>query len=207
MSNEKLPNAEALRSRGWNPHVGRAITTSMSCRSWSWVLAFVGATLLVACSNDVSEDEPAFDYGGDEMKAAIEGTWEGTSKPDAAGAGSPVTLKLTYATPDTRPLCGNRVLASGESLTSGIAPRCIDMSSINVTGTLTSRPAATEAPRDMPVRGTFLVASLRFTGHGDLEAEVDGGRLSATLSNDVLEGDLQGQDGAVIAAFTLRRTK
>ena len=160
------------------------------------------ALSLVAC-NDASEDEPPFDYGADEMKEAIEGTWEGTSKPDAAGAsGSPVTMKLTYSTPAARPLCGNRVLAHG-----ALTPRCADMSSINVTGTLTSRPAATEAAREVSLLGTFVVASLRFTGQGDLQATVDGGRLSATLANDVLEGSLQDEGGAVISGFSLRRSK
>lgn len=170
----------------------------MSSRAWLVGLAAILAA--VAC-NDDDTDDASFDYGRDEMKEAIEGTWEGTSKAEG-GAESPVTLKLTYTTPDARPQCGNRVLSSG-----AIAPRCMDLSSINVTGTLTSRPAASEAPRDVLVRGTFEVMSLRFNGQGELQAEVDGDRLGASLANDVLQGDVQGRDGALRWRFTLQRKK
>jgi len=139
------------------------------------------------------------------MKEAIEGTWEGTAEPGpaASGAETPMTLKLTYTTPDVQPRCGNRVLSS-EAL---LAPRCIDASSINVTGTLTSAPGGSEAPRDALVRGTFMVMSLRFSGHGDLTADVGGDRLGASLANDVLEGNVEAPDGALRWHFTLQRKK
>ncbi len=163
-------------------------------------LGVVTALLLNACNGD--EDEADFDYGRDEMKAAIEGTWEGTTQESSTAASvTPVTLRLVYGAPDTRPLCGNRVLANGEAQLVG--PRCADMSSMNVTGTWspTSAPAG-----DLAVRGTFAVYSLRFDGHGELHADLaDQKKLMARLSDGTLEGSLQGADGAVIAGFTLRR--
>lgn len=149
----------------------------------------------VACgASDTTEEEPSFDYGRDEMKAAVEGTWEGTSA--AGGAESTVTLTLTYVTPDARTLCSNRVLS--------VSPRCADMSSINVTGTLTSRDPSTDTPREHAFRGTFFVPSLRWSGAGELEGDLDGSRLTARLDGGALEGTIV--DGAgTTSKLTLRR--
>ena len=169
-------------------------TFLMLGRRWSVVFAVM--TSLVACTHD---DDPEFDYGRDEMKEAIEGTWVS----DDGAAGAPITLTLVYSAPETRPLCGNRMLSSdGAQL---VVPRCTHMSSMNITGTLTSRPAASEPARDLSVRGTFGVWSLRFTGVGFLEGHVEDDALSATLSNGVLEGTLRGADGVQTSSFTLRR--
>ena len=163
-------------------------------------VGLVALLSLSGCSADASEDEPDFDYGRDEMKEAIEGAWEGTMTPADGGAASPVTMTLVYGAPQTRPLCGNRFLSSGL-----VGPRCVDISSINVTGTLTSRPAEPESSRDVPVRGTFEVWSLRFTGRGELMADVDDQKLAASVSNGVLEGVLQTADGNPQSSFSLRR--
>jgi|GEM_PF-5823161 len=167
------------------------------------VVGLVAMLSLVGCSADA--DEPDFDYGRDEMKEAIEGSWEGTMTPADGSAASPVTMTLVYGAPGTRPLCGNRVLSSGEAFLVG--PRCMDLSSINVTGTLTSLPAAgrDDEAREVPVRGTFEVWSLRFTGRGELMADVDDQKLAASVSNGVLEGVLQTADGNPKSSFSLRR--
>ncbi len=156
-----------------------------------------------ACGNDAADED--FDYGRDEMKNAIEGTWEGTSTPAGSEtAGAPVTLTLVYSNADTHALCDQRVLAYDGVLDTSLAPRCMSTSWMNIYGTFTSRAAASAPPRDDVVRGRFAVWSLRFTGDGELEAEVgDGKQLTATLSNDVLEGSIGSSDGKT--HFTLRR--
>jgi len=161
---------------------------------------------LTACGSE-GDEEASFDYGRDEMKQAIEGTWNGTAK--AVGSGAPdeqMTLKLTYTAPDLSAQCNNRVLSS-EDARRGIAPRCAAVSSMNLTGTLTSVSEAGGSAREMVVRGTFAVMSLRFDGHGEIEAEIDDGRLSATLSDDVLGGSVFAPDGAQLRTFSLRREK
>lgn len=159
------------------------------------------ALVVAACSSD-PDDDAKFDYGKDEMRSAIEGTWEGAS-PTAGGGTAPVTLTLVYAAPDVKTLCGNRVLGHDVS---AVAPRCIDMSSVNLRGTMTMRFGETDAPREAPLRGTFDVMSLRFDGRGMVAADVDGQRLEATLANDVLDGSLfAAPDRAGKVGFSLRR--
>jgi len=171
----------------------------------SRVLAGLLAVLALTACGSAGDEEPSFDYGRDEMKQAIEGTWNGTAK--AVGSAAPdeqMTLKLTYTASDLSAQCNNRVLSS-EDARRGIAPRCVAVSSMNVTGTLTSLGEAGGSAREMLVRGTFEVMSLRFDGHGALEAEIDDGRLSAALSDDVLEGSVIAPDGAHVRTFSLHR--
>lgn len=172
----------------------------MSDRRWAFGLVAILAS--AACSN-ASEEEESFDYGRDEMRSAIEGTWEGTSRRADGSAGPAMTLKLVYSTADTKPLCDNRLLSDQGS----ISLQCTSMSSINVTGTMTAPLDANAAPRDLALRGTFDVLSLRFDGRGLLHAEVDGRQLDATLSNEVLEGNLTESDGASKLAFSAQRRK
>lgn len=164
-------------------------------RSFSALLVLLSA--LAGCS---SEDQDAqFEYGRDDMRSAIEGSWEGTATLGAAD--EPMKMTLVYSAPDARPLCGNRVLSVGAG---SLAPRCVDVSSIHVTGVLNARLGDADA-RDVAVRGTFEVASLRFDGRGALDAEVDGRRLEAALAGDVLEGSVGAPDGSSSLPFTLRR--
>ena len=116
-----------------------------------------------------------------------------------------MTLRLVYSTSDTKPLCGNRMLSLGEQ--GSVSPQCISQSTINVTGTVTAPVDANAAPRDLALRGTFEVWSLRFDGRGLLHAEVDGRELDATLSNDVLEGNLTESGGSTKLAFSAQRRK
>jgi hypothetical protein len=156
-----------------------------------------------ACTS--SESDESFDYGRDDMRSAIEGTWEGTSLLADGSAGSPVTLSIVYSTPDAKTLCASRVLGRHEP--GAVAPRCVATSSMNITGTMTARFGSTDAPRDLPVRGTFDVMSLKLDGRGTLSAEVNDRRLEATLSNEVLEGNLSRQADASSLGFSLRRRK
>ncbi|HVH41472.1 MAG TPA: hypothetical protein VM925_03985 [Labilithrix sp.] len=179
--------------------------------AWRSVFGLLAIVLAIAgCSSDASrdEEEESFDYGRDEMKGAIEGTWEGSAKPGAGSdAPSSVSLTLTYSASDVGTLCNNRVL-SRDSVHGVIAPRCMDMSSMNVSGTLTSLHAATSNPaQNVAVRGSFSVMSLRFTGGGHLQAEFDGGTLGAELSSDVLTGSVARADGTTSFEFELRRKK
>lgn len=165
------------------------------------VLLVAAVSLSIGCgtTSSADEEEAEFSYGRDEMRAAIEGTWAG-----ASSTGAPVTLSITYSAPDVQPRCGNRVLdLDGDP--SVVSPRCIDMSSVNVTGILRATFGAESDPRDASMRGTFEVMSLRFDGHGLLEAEVDGRRFSATLADGVLDGNLVASGGASEGRLTLRR--
>ena len=95
-----------------------------------------------------------------------------------------------------KPLCANRVLSSP----SQIGPRCISVSMVNVTGTLTT-PSG-----EIAVRGLFEVMSLRFDGHGFLRATaVDGQVLEGTLANGVLDGRLDAGDRTTTLTFSARR--
>jgi hypothetical protein len=165
-------------------------------------LSVLVALLSLAACNSASSSEPEFDYDGDDLREAIEGTWEGTSNGDAAA--TPVTLTLVYASPDAHTLCGNRMLALGEPT---LAPRCMDYSTMNVTGSLATERDVESFPRTSPeaFRGSFVVYSLRFDGRGELDGQLDGARLSAVLSNDVLEGSVTG-DGKQLE-FSLRRRR
>lgn len=167
-----------------------------------WALGLVASLASAACSN-ASEEEESFDYGRDEMRSAIEGTWEGTSRRADGSAGPTMTLKLVYSTADTRPLCSNRLLSEQGT----ISPQCMSMSSINVTGTITAPVDANAAPSDLALRGTFDVPSLRFDGRGLLHAEVDGRKIDATLSNEVLDGNLTATDGSIELSFSAQRRK
>ena len=169
-----------------------------------WVFGLVAILASAGCSN-ASEDEESFDYGRDEMRSAIEGTWEGTSRRADGSAGPAMTLELVYSTSDTKPLCGNRMLSHGEQ--GSVSPQCTSQSTINVTGTVTAPSVANAAPSDLSLRGTFEVWSLRFDGRGFLQAEVDGRQLDATLSNEVLEGNLTESDGTTKLAFSAQRRK
>ena len=169
-----------------------------------WVFGLVAILASAGCSS-ASEEEESFDYGRDEMRSAIEGTWEGTSHRADGSAGPAMTLNLVYSTADTKPLCNNRMLSHGEQ--GSISLQCESMSSVNVTGTVTAPLDANATPRDLALRGTFDVTGLRFGGHGLLHAEVDGRQLDATLSNEVLEGNLTESDGSSKLAFSARRRK
>ena len=177
-------------------------TRAMSYRGG--VFGLVAILASAGCSN-ASEEEESFDYGRDEMRSAIEGTWEGTSKRADGSAGPAMTFRLVYATADTKPLCNNRMLSHGEQ--GSIFLLCVSQSTINVTGTVTAPSDASAAPRDLALRGTFEVWSLRFHGGGFLQAEVDGRQLDATLSNDVIEGNLTESDGSTKLAFSAQRRK
>jgi hypothetical protein len=160
-------------------------------------LGSIALLLLAACSNSNGSsgdgDDEKFEYGRDEMRSAIEGTWEGTAGTE------PITLSLVYASPDVKPQCGNRTL-SGD-----VGPLCISSSSVNITGTVQLGPTANGS---VPLEGSFSVLSLRFDGHGMFSAKSDKGQLFAELANGVLEGNLQAEGGpppASPVAFSLRR--
>ncbi|MBX3204239.1 MAG: hypothetical protein KF764_04175 [Labilithrix sp.] len=170
----------------------------MACKAWALALGvLVGSA---ACAADDAEEE-SFDYGRDEMRSAIEGTWEGSSEKPDGTAGPALTLTLTYTAPDAKPLCANRTLSRDGASADAVAPRCISASSVNVTGTLKGPLAS----GDGSLRGTFSVFSLRFDERGTLDANIDGHRLGAELSNGTLGGTVLDESGAVTFGFSAKR--
>ncbi|MBX3197143.1 MAG: hypothetical protein KF894_03215 [Labilithrix sp.] len=166
----------------------------------AWALALCVLLGSPACAAD-DGDEASFDYGRDEMRSTIEGTWEGSSRSADGTEGPALTLTLTYTEPETKPLCANRTLAREGAYADAVAPRCISRSSVNVAGTLNGPLASS----DVSVRGTFSVFSLRFDERGTLDANVAGRRLSAELANGTLDGNVVDERGAVAFAFSAKR--
>lgn len=176
----------------------------ISFASSAHALLLAGLVLFgsAGCSHRVSEsDDSDYDYDGDDMKAAIEGTWAGDLQANGASTATPLTLKLSYLAPSSvQPACGSRQLAEAF----GVAPRCMDLSSINVTGTADGVADESGASTGVELRGTFTVMSLTFGGRGFLNGKVGSGSLSADLADGTLTGDLIDRDG-VSAKFTLHR--
>lgn len=168
-------------------------------------LLFAGLVVVgsAGCSNRGSEtDDSDYDYDGDDMRAAIEGTWTGDLETNGASTSTPLTLKLSYLAPDSvQPACGNRQL-SGEV---AVAPRCVDLSSINVTGTADGIADEGGGSTGITLLGTFTVMSLKFDGRGFLDGKVGGGRsFTANLADGTLTGNVSSADGS-LAQFTLHR--
>lgn len=91
------------------------------------------AIFLTACSSSES-DEPDYKFGAAEAQSALTGDWTGTWS--AGGKTGAIDLKLAMATPVATPKCGNRTL-SGD-----LAPKCIDVTTVRLVGTLTTSDGA-----------------------------------------------------------------
>lgn len=158
----------------------------------SLLLAFLVGSA-VACG--ASESEPEWKFGVTEIDSALVGTWTGTWT--AAGKSGSIQLVLARSAPTATPKCGSRTLsAEGE-----LSPKCIDSTSVNLVGTLTTSDDAFKAT---PMTGTLMVFGATF-GNGDINLRTTDGK---TLS--VRYGDSTLQDGRVTlaageATFTLRK--
>lgn len=166
-------------------------------------IALVIALGSTACGGD--DDASSFSYGVGEMRSAIEGTWEGTSRTSESGTEAPITMTLAYVSSDTKPQCTSRLLSRDER--ESIGPRCIDMSTISVNGKMVARFSATETARERLVQGTFDVMSLKFDGHGMLSILADNRHLEATLTDDLLEGSVHETPDSSAVTFSLHRRK
>jgi hypothetical protein len=153
-------------------------------RNLLW-LAPVAAFLLnpnLACS-----DEPQFQYGAAEMRAAVEGDWSLTITPDG-GTAMQVTVHVeqaptaTGATASRRAsrafvraahACGTRTLVKG-------AGACIDQSEMPLAVTYVAGDAAFSTAM---MSGQFLVRSLVFT-NGELHLKLGDFQIVVQVNAD-----------------------
>lgn len=158
-------------------------------RRLALLLAMVTAS--ISCS---SSEEPEWQFGAADAQAALTGTWTGTYAA-AGGATGSLTLVLALASPPATTKCGSRTLSTG------LTPACIDMTSIALTGALTTSDGTYAA---VPMTGTMTVMATTLT-YGDLALHAgDGRQLQATWRPSRFEnGDLA--LGAGQASFTLSR--
>jgi hypothetical protein len=189
---------------GWgSSHIRR-----MTWKYFGLSALLIASTACGSSSSSSSDGDESFKYGRDEVRSAIEGTWEGSTTNADGSAGSPVTMTLTYAPSDAQTLCNTRVLSNADPLQGIVGLRCSSESEMNVTGTITppsSGDEATPVSREIAIRGFFIVAGLNFDGDGALTATADGRSLDAVLSNAVLKGSLKEPGGGIAFNFSLQR--
>ncbi len=137
---------------------------------WAIAIAFFFLNPHLACGSD----EPQFQYGAEEMRAAIEGDWTFTITPDG-GAAMQVTVHIeqeatttgaTSRRPDSRFVraayaCGTRTLVKS-------AAACADLSEMPLTITYVSGDASFSTAT---MSGNFKVYGLAFAS-GALELTI-----------------------------------
>lgn len=89
--------------------------------------------LFVSAAAACSSAEPDWQYTSADVESALVGTWTGTWT--AGGKSGSMELVLARTTPTATPKCGNRTLSGP------LSPKCIDSSSLELTGTLTTSDA------------------------------------------------------------------
>lgn len=149
---------------------------------------------LAACddSDDATSGEtPAF--GASEMRSALEGAWTGSLTLD--GQATEGTLTLTYQPPASTPQCGTRTLSGGDAPV-GASSRCIDVSTMAVTGVLSSqdkRLAGVALTGDYSVFGSSpaqgMVSLKGDTYRVSLQRDADGSLKGTLLRGDVVAGE------------------
>jgi hypothetical protein len=149
------------------------------------------ACLLMGCGP--SDEDPEFEFGADEMKNAVTGDWVGSFKPEGATA-TDLTVHLDYAPPTAQPACGNRELSH---------PLCLDISTIKLTGTLTTADAKYS---NAAVTGYFTVDGTKLT-NGTLEMKLpDGTNMNASYHDGIFDqGSFYKDVEAGPGTFTLER--
>jgi hypothetical protein len=89
----------------------------------------------LAFSGCSGNDEPDWQYGQADMEAAFLGTWSGTITPTDKEA-APLTVTIRSHDDVARaPACGNRDF-SGDEATPGLRTRCLEVTSLAVSGTV-----------------------------------------------------------------------
>ena len=151
-----------------------------------------------ACS-----DEPEFQYGAAEMRAAVEGDWSFTITPDGGDA-TQVAVHVDQAAtaPSTAAraalvraahACGTRTLVKG-------AGACIDISQMPLAVSYVSGDTAFSSAT---LSGMFTVSGLVF-GSGDLDLRIGPYQILSRVSTDGSLADTRlgplGAPGTLIAA-------
>lgn len=138
--------------------------------------------VLAGCSSEPTE--PEYGFGEADMQSAIIGDWSGSMTLTGQAA---TTFTLSIARiPTLQPACGSRTFN---------APLCVESSSMNVEGTLTTADKMFDAVK---LQGSFMVIGLEFN-HGELSlagaglnvfSGIDVGKTShnVTVSGDRMGG-------------------
>lgn len=147
-------------------------------------------SVLTACASSSSSD-PDWKFGAAEAESSLAGKWAGTFTAGAK-TGS-IDLDLALAAPTATPKCGSRTL--------GLAPKCIDVTTVRLVGTLTTSDGAFNAAA---VSGALEVFSTTLSS-GQLELKTaDGKTLTAQYQPSTFkDGRLALASGE--ATFTLAR--
>lgn len=170
--------------------VSRA-ATSLTAASLAVTSLALSAPLLTTGCGSSGEEEEEFDFDGDDLRAAIVGTWSG-SLTASDGSVRAMDLTLTYVEPGKDPACGNRELGAGRSDDApGLRPECVTESSIHLTGEMTIDSGELSGAT---VTGSYYVAGNALRD-GYLEAQVsqqnpppDESELNLTAGGPI-EGD------------------
>lgn len=146
---------------------------------------------LSSCGSDSSSaTAPTYNYGISDMQKVVVGDYTGTLTPVGKSTAT-LTMRLDYAPPGQKPACGSRTL-------------CVDMSSMGVTGKITTSDGTYKdgvVTGAFDVFGTELVGgslSLRFPDTTTLNLPFESGKLRA-------QGDVVGA-GGVLATIVLTKT-
>jgi len=122
-----------------------------------------GLSLALALGGCAQNDEPDWQFDRADMEGAVFGTWKGTFTP-TDGQTVPLQLQVRAQDEPVRSLsCGSRNFSAGEA-TPGLGARCIESSSLKLSGTLTIDDGSEAEELD----GSFYVIGTRFDS-GDLD--------------------------------------
>ncbi len=146
---------------------------------------------LTACAS--SSSEPDWKFGAAEAESSLAGKWTGTFT--SGGKTGSIDLELALAAPTAAPKCGNRTLSTD------LAPKCMDTTSVRLVGKLTTSDGAFNAAA---MTGGLEVFTTTLTS-GWLELKTaDGKSLTAQYSPSTFkDGRLALASGE--AVFTLTR--
>jgi hypothetical protein len=115
-------------------------------------------------SSSTADDKPDWQFEQKDMEGAVFGTWTGTYVPPT-NVPAALTLDIRSHDEPVRQLsCGNRTFAEGS--TPGLGLRCIDLSSLQVSASLT----LDEASRPQDLDGAFQVVGTTFD-NGELHLD------------------------------------
>lgn len=145
---------------------------------------------VVACS---SSSEPEWQYTAADVESALVGNWTGTW--NAGGKSGSMELVLARTTPTATPKCGNRTLSGP------LSPKCMDVSTLALTGTLTTSDGAFAKTS---MQGDVMVDGLEFSnGYLSLRTGSETTLTALYRSGSLSDGHVKLTAGD--ATFTLTR--
>jgi hypothetical protein len=190
----------ALTDEGLAIRAGEAEDRGMRRLLWLAPIAMFFLNPNVACV-----DEPEFQYGAEEMRAAVEGDWSFTITP-TGGTATELTVHIEQGTaPATAQSSGSAFVraahACGDRTLVKSAAACIDLTKMPLAVTYVSGDAAFASAR---LAGNFTVYGLTF-GVGDLALDLGSYIFRAGVSADgtVTVPEIFTPDGATVVVNRL----